>query len=226
MKITKDNINEILDEVQKDSYEIPFGNSQYQTEKFVVNASLTSERAYRNILLRLKDRITAMKENSFNVRLLDNKMEKYNHKISILEKHIKRIESEIFNLNRNNIDVNDKHFDLSGIKIEIERLQIKMDKIMSSKEDTDKLANDALHEIEYLYNMYKKLPKYSREDFENAEEDYFKISLQDQARGMVGAQASLGNMGFSLDEQGRLIDMKKHTKRISEEISEGNLLEE
>jgi hypothetical protein len=59
---------------------------------------------------------------------------------------------------------------------------------------SDKLLNDALHELNILYSEFKKLPSYTRESFEIAEENYYTQSLERQARGISGAVESLINI--------------------------------
>jgi hypothetical protein len=230
MEINKDNIKVILNEIQRDSWEIPFGNSDYQTIHFMVNSSNTPQRAYRNILLRLKDRISAMQENSFNLKLMDNKVSKFNHIIKVKNRKKKQLQKEHTSLHnctrvlRNDIEADRIKTDIEMLDIDIEKYQIKIDKTLSTRSDADKLANDAIHEIELLYNLYQKLPKYNREEFESAEEQYFITSLHRQAVGLTGATESLLNMGMSINEKGEVISITN--KSLSNIIQKGNLLEE
>jgi hypothetical protein len=228
MKITKDNINNILKEIQEDSFDIPFGNSDYQTIHFMINSSNTPQRAYRNILLRLKDRISAMQENSFNIKLIDNKILKYNNIIKKKNRNRKRLQKELDSLHnctkvlRNDIEAERIKSDIEMLGIETEKYQIKIDKTLSTRGDIDKLANDTIHEIELLYNIYQKLPKYTREEFESAEEQYFITSLSHQITGSAGPRESLLNMGMTLDND---LNITKNEKALlSNVIQKGKLL--
>ena len=49
LQVTNENVAAVLQEVQEAFYDIPFENSQFQTEAFVIAAQLTPERAYRAI---------------------------------------------------------------------------------------------------------------------------------------------------------------------------------
>jgi hypothetical protein len=165
--ITKENIPNVLSEIEQAYQEIPFGNTEFQNVNFVVNASLTPERAYRAIGLRMFDRIRALKEVEY-ARMKDNiDIEELEHKISLPE-------------------TND--FDKRRYRLEI-------DKKMDDRGYTDKLAKDAIAELNTLYSVFKQLPRFTRVQFEAGERVYFEQHLNDQLRGIVGAAESLRNMG-------------------------------
>jgi hypothetical protein len=57
-----------------------------------------------------------------------------------------------------------------------------------------KLINDAVSEVAYMYSMFKLMPKYTREDFEDEEQEHFKVRLDRQEKGIVGHIESKFNM--------------------------------
>ena len=61
----------ILDEINTASKEIPFGNSRFQNINFVLQGEITPARAYRHCLLRLNNRLNALKEAYYNLQLED-----------------------------------------------------------------------------------------------------------------------------------------------------------
>ncbi len=66
------------------------------------------------------------------------------------------------------------------------------------KRDTEKLINDALAELSALYAAFKKMPHYTREQFETGERRHFEIRLQKMALGIQGPLESLDNMGVDV----------------------------
>ena len=84
------------------------------------------------------------------------------------------------------------------------RMEIDYEQKISQQRDNEKLILDAIHEVEFLYSYWQRLPHPTRAEFEAAEEDYFKISLTKQVLGIDGAVGSLENMGYVLNAQGRL----------------------
>lgn len=144
-------IENVLKELDEAFYDIPFGNSDYQNKTFVMAAELTPARAYRHLGLRLFDRIAAIKELKYQKLLAD---------IDIEEKKF-QIE-----------DINTNEFDKR-------RRQIEIDRIIDEMIRAEKLLNDAIKELNCLYDQFKKFPKYSREQFELEEEKHFKLKTSE-----------------------------------------------
>lgn len=164
--ITLDNHPDILKEVEDAFYDIPFENSQFQTENFVINDQFTPERAYRAIGLRIFNRIRALREAQYGRMIEDVDIEELREKLE-------------------DPDVN---------KFDKKRAQIEIDHKLANRPHTDKLINDAVKELNVLYKHFKRLPRYTREEFEAGEEAYFTESLTRQVKGIVGAHESLLNM--------------------------------
>lgn len=159
-------IPNVLTELETAFYDIPFENSNFQNSMFVVAAQQTPARAYRAIGLRMFAKIRAIKELGFSRRL---------EEIDLAEKQA-LVD-----------DVTTRHFD----KL---RAQVEIDKLLDQRSWTDKLLNDALKELGCLYSEFKKLPSYTRDQFEEEERLHFQLKLERQAQGQTGALESLANM--------------------------------
>lgn len=167
-QITPTDIPNVLSELETAFYDIPFENSDFQNSMFVVAAQQTPARAYRAIGLRMFAKIRAIKELGFGRRL---------EEIDLAEKQAKLDDPAI------------PHFE----KL---RTQVEIDKIIDQRSWTDKLLNDALKELGCLYGEFKKLPSYTREQFEEEERLHFQMKLERQAQGHTGALESLANMNY------------------------------
>lgn len=165
--ITQENTEDVIKEIEEAFFDIPFENSQFQTEHFIINAALTPERAYRSIGLRMNNRLRALREAQFG---------RMKEEIDIKELQYK-IET-----------------DQSEMPFDRQRWEIEIQQKLSNRAFTDKLINDALAELNVLYYHFKKLPRFSRKEFESAEHKYFMENLTRQVNGVVGAAESLTNM--------------------------------
>lgn len=164
--LTQDKIPDVIKEIEDAFRDIPFENSTYQTENFVIASQITPERAYRAIGLRMSAKLRALKEAQYNRLREEIDIEELQHKINDPS-------TSIFDKRRAQIDINEK---------------------LDSRSFTDKLANDALEELNVLYNHFQRLPKFTREQFEQGEQTHFQLRLSRQAQGIQGAQESLLNM--------------------------------
>lgn len=165
-KITLETANDVISEIEQAFYDIPFENSKFQTEAFVIASQITPERAYRSIGLRMHAKLRALSEAKFA-----------------------RMKSEV--------DLDELEYKLSNESLdrfERRRLEIKREEMLSGVSWTDKLINDAISELNVLYTHFKKLPKYTRDQFEQAERIHFEQRLQRSVVGLEGAKESLVNM--------------------------------
>lgn len=144
---------------------IPFENSDFQDLTFVAGSQHTPERAYRAICLRLFSKLQALRETYFR---------------------LKREEVRIRQLEQT----------LSGEMDPFARELAELDlaELQLQRQDTAKLAADALHTVAHLKVLMDRFPAYSREEFEAGEETHFRISLERQAAGLVGPAESLLNL--------------------------------
>jgi hypothetical protein len=183
------NVESILNEVETAFYDIPFGNSAFQTKAFVIAASITPERAYRTIGLQLTSLLRSIRNNLIGKQIAQIKLEQKKEKLNdpTLDKFDKQIlELEILSQSAENIGVN-------------------------------KSANDALNEFNVLYTEFKKLPKFTREQFEYAEMNYYTQSLTRQANQMDGAQQSIVNMFEDLPALNVYTEQIKSTENLDME---------
>lgn len=180
--LREDQVHSVLEEVERLSFDIPFENSRFQTLAFVVAAQQTPGRAYRAILLRMDDRIRAVKHFMFSKRRAEVDR----------DEKLAKIQSE-----------DTSEFDRR-------RLQIDLEELSSGEVASKKLLNDALVELGVLYEELKKLPEYSRASFEAEEETHFKLKLTRQVntRGN-GALESLENMNIDMKQLDALASIAK-----------------
>jgi hypothetical protein len=164
--ISENNAVDVVKEIQDAFYDIPFENSAFQTENFVIAAQITPERAYRAIGLRMNKKLIAVQE-------------------AIIGKELNKVEEEEIQAKIDSPDYN--NFEKRKFELELKKRQI-------SKQFNDKLFNDALQELNVLYKHFKALPKYTREEFELGEKRHYLEDLNRQALGLGGAKISLINM--------------------------------
>lgn len=165
-KLTLQQTESILKEITESYYDIPFGNTKFQTEMFVIAAQITPARAYKAIGMQLLSLIESAR----------NKI--YEHEKELLE--IEKLKEEINFGNLNSYDKKIKEIDLKMKEFDINSY--------------NKYLNDAAHQINVLYSHYIKFPKYTREEFESQEKLYFEQSLQRQILGLTGAKEAMINM--------------------------------
>lgn len=168
-QLTLSVLPDVLVEIEQAFWDIPFENSDYQNRTFVVAAQQTGARAYRAIGLRMFAKVRAIKELGFNRQLEQVDIDE---KQSVID------------------DVNASEFSKRRARIEIEKL-------IDQRRWADKLLNDALRELNCLYMEYKKLPNYTRGQFEAEEQGHFKLVLERKIKsGGNGALESLANMNL------------------------------
>lgn len=177
-KISDSNVSEVLSEIHSAYFDIPFENSEFQNKAFVLAAQITPERAYRQLGLRLHTRLSALNHAKFT---------KMREEVSINEKlYLSSLAGT-------------SEFDKQRYAIDIMELE-------ASREMTNKLINDCLVECNYLYNEFKKFPRYTREQFEAAEEQHFIERSKRQVLGVTGAAESLFNISHDVKAMQDTID--------------------
>lgn len=157
------NQNDILAELETAFKEIPFENSAFQNRAFVMAQQGTPGRAYRAIGLRMFAKIRALKGLQFSRRKEDIDIEELKAKISSAR-------TSDFDRQRAEIDIEEK---------------------LDSRAWTDKLAGDAMAELETMYAEFKKFPAYTRETFEMEELSHFERRLSQSAQIGDGARSSM-----------------------------------
>lgn len=163
---TLQSTNDALLELETAFFDIPFENSDFQNEVFVVASQITPERAYRAIGLRMHSKLRALRENHFAEK----------KRLITLGELQEKIGSP----------------DVS--KWDKMRAEVEIEEINASVNYTEKLKNDAIKELECLYKHFKALPKFTREQFEAGERNHFEQRLTRNATGINGPSESLINI--------------------------------
>ena len=163
--ISIDDIPNVLDTLDEAFFDIPFENSDFQNQAFVVAAQQTPARAYRAIGLRMFSKIRAVKEYM---------LQQERNKIDVDEKNAKIADPETN---------------------EFDRRRLRLDLLQLQEGDSwgKKLLNDALRELNCLYSEFVKLPRYTREQFEMEERKHFAERMKRQIEA-PGPHESLANM--------------------------------
>lgn len=181
-------VDDILKEVNDAFFDIPFENSQFQTEAFVIAAAITPGRAYRAIGLRMSNKIRALQEAKFT---------RLNNEIDIDE-----IDEKISN---GSID-----------KYELRREGLKRERAVVEIRYTDKLINDAITELNVLYKHFKALPKFTRAQFEAGEKQHFTERLSRQHE-LSGDQQSMINLSEDMVSLIEFEEQTRDTDHIKDE---------
>jgi hypothetical protein len=164
--ITENNIEDVINEINQAFFDIPFDNSTYQTEAFVISAQITPARAYRTIGLSINSKLSAVSNAKFERLREDIDIEELQSKID---------------------DETTSVWDRRRFKLDIEQK-------LHNRPFADKLINDALTELNVLYSHFQALPRYTRKQFELQEQVHFEQKLNRQLVGLSGAKESLINM--------------------------------
>lgn len=165
-----ENTSDIISEIENAFFDIPFDNSNFQTEAFVIGGQITPERAYRAIGLRMYSKLRALNEAKYSKMNTDIDLDEIEYKLA-----------------NENLSTFDRR-----------RQELKKEQILSELSWHNKLINDAITELNILYGHFKRLPKYTREQFESAERLHFEQRLHRQVLGFEGAKESLVNMNEDL----------------------------
>ena len=80
--VSFENTSDIIEEIESAFYEIPFENSKFQTESFVIAAQITPERAYRSIGLRMHSKLQALNEAKYSRELEEIQLEEIEDRIA------------------------------------------------------------------------------------------------------------------------------------------------
>lgn len=166
LAINEQNAKSIMDEIEEAYFDIPFGNTGFQTEAFVIAAQITPARAYRSIGLQMHSILSSLRSKQYD-------KEKFQIQIDELKHIIESPDTDEFTRRKKEIELKEA---------------------MISSRWADKLMQDSIKELNIYYSYFKQFPKYTREQFEREERLYFEQSLQRQALGLTGAKEALLNM--------------------------------
>ncbi len=187
-QMSETDFGRIVDEYEEAFNDIPFGNSGFQIDNFIINAAQTPERAYRSIGLGMRAKINALREAFYGLKKEDIEIEELTAKLKTDQ-------------------LND--YERRKTILEIERKE-------EIRRDVRKLIKDAMAELAVFYRTFKKLPRFTRKQFEEGERKYFEIRLKKMALGIQGPFESLDNMGMDVSQMlGRQIPQ---TPKISDSL--------
>jgi hypothetical protein len=171
-ELDESDLGKVIAEYEEAFFDIPFGNSKFQIENFIINGAHTPERAYRAIGLTMRAKIQALREAYYALKKQEVDIEEAQEKVA----------------------------SAYHTKWEKKRAAIEIEQKEEMKRDAKKLINDALAELSYLYAVFQKMPRFTRDQFEAGERKYFEIRLQKMAAGIQGALESLDNMGVDVSQ--------------------------
>lgn len=164
--IEEDNCELVIAELEDAFLEIPFGNSTFQTEMFVIAAQITPARMYRQIGLSLISKLQDVQLAQIDREKSDLKRERLEALLSgTTLDPIERRETEI------------------AIK------EMSIGSYMAQKALTDTLV-----ELNVLYAHFRRFPRLTREQFEAGEKLHFEQRLARQVSGLSGPKESALNI--------------------------------
>lgn len=175
-----------LDEVDKvlwdKVWDIPLSNSDVQNIFLIVADDFSEARKARGYLLKLMDRKQVLENMLFEL------------KKQVI--HLKRLKKS-----------------LEGVDDELTKEEILLDiyKAERGLKSLQKLIYDCIREIYVLYEVAKKLPKYTREEFEKQEFEHFEKKLVSVLT-EPDAVKSLKALGYDVRTDGRTLSLSLDPK--------------
>jgi hypothetical protein len=163
IKIEAENVEDIEKEILELVREIPFENSRAQ-ERSLIDNSLVPEHAFKNIGLRLTKKLEVLKICGIHREQKENKIKLLNYQLEDLYKKYPN-EQKLRLIHR-------------------ERIELKIREIRAGFPFEDKLAEDVKAELSYLYTTIKKLPRYTREQFEEGDKLWLAMKLNSVSEGI------------------------------------------
>ena len=151
----------------------------------------TPQRRYRHCLLQLNQKLNILKECEFRRKRHDIDIDEFEEKIS---------SAKGFEKQRFEIDLEEKKYHL---------------------DNEVKLIEDCMIEIAVYKQILKDLPEFTREEFEQAEQEYWEKRLMDNARREVTASGSIAVQTIeSLENIGIVIGKNKAGQIVYEKAQE------
>jgi hypothetical protein len=152
------NTENIMSEIDKLIEDIPFGNTLYQMQHFVVDQHATPARQYRQIMLELSGRKQTLEENIRNLKKSKNRINYLNAEIDILQYEQEVLSKEDF---RKQTLISAK---IEGKKIQIEEKQ-------SGAAYNQKLIKDCAKICDFLASKAKELLDKHGPDIANTDDE-------------------------------------------------------
>lgn len=172
------NFKQINQELKKAIIEGPTfsDKSRFQLEKFVIGANKGEAREYRQLLLQINEKSVALNKSEIRRKKIKAEIGYLNEQLTSESNQYKKTMLEC--------DIEDKILDL---------------------EQEEKLIMDAAVEFSTMYSIFTNMPKFTAEEFEQNELEYWKnrlikdAQLQVLERGTIeaGTAKALNQMGFN-----------------------------
>lgn len=197
-EIVEDIKNEsVIDEIKKEMENVPFGNSQFQIEKLNIGSQFGDARKYRQCLLEINNKLMAAEENKFREKRCEVDIEEIKAKLET--------ETDLFQKKRLKIDLEEKE---SGLR------------------NVVKLKNDLLYEVSTYYSILKKLPKFTREEFEKSELSHWQNTFISQAKAQINQSGAIQEgLAMSMQQLGMEPTNEQVVLKINKNIQEKSFLE-
>lgn len=165
-KIDKTNLEAALAEIEDAYFDIPFANTDFQCESFVIANAITPTRAYRTIGLQIHSLLQQLRDVKYNERLKLIDIEELQEKIN----------------------------DPTLSRFEKSRKEIELQRMLDGEKWNQKLVTDLIRQLNLYYTHFKAFPKFTREEFESGEKTYFEQSQHRMILGLTGPKESVLNM--------------------------------
>lgn len=193
-----------LDQIEKEIKEAinngpSFGNSSFQTNVFNVGNHQGQARSYRQVLLELDAKF-------YNLKKAKSALKKLKTEIRILVKKLENEQDED-QCSLIECDIEDKETDLNH---------------------QEKLVLDAITDANQLYSAFKSMPKFTKDEFEKQEQEYWKKRLSLDAQlsilstgriesGLANSLLQVGLDPVALQVANSLV-LENKMKKIAQEV--------
>jgi len=184
-KMTPERAVSVLEEIEAAFFDIPFENSAFQTRAFVVAGQITPARAYRTLGLGMMSKIRAIQTSLIATERRTIKEAQLKDNISSAE---------------------EGSYDQQLLQLDLQELQ-------QGKAWDGKLLNDALSDLNVMYTEFKRIPAYTRQQFEAEEQEHFEQKLTRDVQGIRGAAEALTNMRADMPNWDELLATAELDKR-------------
>lgn len=197
---------DIVEEIQQASMEGPTfsDKSRFQLEKFVIGVHGHEARQYRAVLLEINQKTIALKKAQIRRKRIKSEIDRLSEEFDKEKDQYKKVAIEC--------DIEDKALDL---------------------ETEEKLILDAATEFKDMYSIFKQLPKFTAEQFETCEIEYWKhrlikdAQLQVLERGAIesGTAKSLHQIGYNpiqVQAEMRLINQSENDASLLRIVAANN----
>lgn len=189
--IDESNYLDILTEMENKFYDIPFSNSKFQIDHFVIADQTTPARAYRMIGVNIIDKLQTLKETITKLKLAQVDLDEMKYKLAKESKD----------------------------SFKARRLKIKIENKIFSNRWTQKMISDCVAEIQAYKDALDYFPEYTRENFEAEERIHFEMQMNKQIEANGdGALESIHNMRMAPQLMKKLLNDPNYLENVTDEV--------